>query len=109
MVRLSQSQLEAWRRTRRKGMKRIAVEQFLAWSVVGLGGPTVRAFLRGGSRSVSGFWSGVAAVEHLAVGLCVGLAGALIFGVLSWKRMERSYTEATATGGDSLAEGHRLG
>jgi hypothetical protein len=105
MAQLSQSQLEAWRRTRVKGQKRVIAQQFLAWSAIGLGGPTLRALVQCGSGAAVSYWSGDAAIGHLAVGLGVGVAGALIFGAFSWSRMERLYAEATRTTSGSRSEG----
>jgi hypothetical protein len=92
---LTPSQIESWRRTRGKGRMRVVVEQFLAWSAVGLGGPTLRAMVKGGSGAASTYWTGTRAVVHLALGLALGVVMAFVFGVLSWNRMERLYGEAT--------------
>ena len=105
MAQLTEVQVEAWRRTRAKGQKRVIGEQFLAWSAVGLGGPTLRALVQGGSGAAMSYWSGRAAMGHLAMGLAVGAAGALIFGALSWKRMERLYAEATGASSGSQSQG----
>ncbi len=81
-----------------KGRNRVVAEQFLAWSVIAGGGPTLRAVVRGGSGAASAYWSGSAGLLHLAIALAVGAAMACVFGVLSWNRMERMYAEATNTG-----------
>ena len=72
------------------------MEQFLTWAAIALGGPTLRAFVKGGWSAAVSYWSGAAAVLHLVLGLGVGLAMAVVFGILSWNRMERMYAEATA-------------
>jgi len=100
---LTESQLARWRRTRAKGLTRVVLEQWLVWTVgLGIGGPTLRALLRGGWAGVRAYWTGGAGGVHLALALVFGAAMTYVFGVLSWKRMERLYAES---GGSSAARG----
>ena len=93
---LTESQVARWRRVRAKGRARVLVEQWLAWTVgVGMGGPTLRALVRGGWDAARAYWDGGAAAVHLAFALLFGAVMTYFFGVLSWNRMERLYAEAT--------------
>jgi hypothetical protein len=67
---LTDSQVGRWQRIRAKGRTRVLVEQFLTWAVgVGMGGPTLRAAVRGGWDAARAYWMGGAAVSHVAFAL----------------------------------------
>ena len=89
MANSSTFQLESWQRIRAKGRTRVVPEQFVAWSMVGIGGPTLRALVRGGTGAVTAYWTGTAGIVHLAFGLALGTVMAYVLGVRSWNRMER--------------------
>jgi hypothetical protein len=70
---LTESQIARWRRVRSKGRTRVILEQWLAWTVgVGMGGPTLRALVRGGTDAARSYWSGGAAGMHLALAVLFG-------------------------------------
>lgn len=93
---LSDSQRASWERTRAKGQRRVILEQWLTGAVIATGGPTLRAFVRGGG------WSGVralwAAHAPLLILGAIALGGlmAFVFGVLAWTRMERLFASQAA-------------
>src|SRR6185295_1877504 len=95
MAKLTQVQLNSWRRTRAKGRTRIVLEQFFAGSGIGFGVPTLRALLKGGGSAVAEYWNGAPAIPHVLFGLAVGTVMAYVFGFLAWTRMERLYADAT--------------
>lgn len=94
---LTDSQLARWARTRAKGRPRVLLEQWLTWTVgVGVGGPTLRAALKGGGDAVRAYWSGEAALLHVGFAILLGAVMTYFFGVSSWNRMERLYADAVA-------------
>jgi hypothetical protein len=95
---LTEGQAASWRRLRAKGRTRVILEQGLTWTLVGIGGPTLRAAIRGGREAVVAYWSGDAVLWHLGLALLLGAAMAYLFGALAWKRMERLAAAAPAKG-----------
>ena len=91
---LTDSQRAAWTRTRAKGQRRVVVEQFLVGAAILAGGQSLRALLRGGWSAVGELWQVSGGRLSLAAVAFGGLM-AYVFGVLAWRRMERSYAEAT--------------
>jgi hypothetical protein len=99
---LTESQIVRWRRVRAKGRARVLLEQWLAWTVgVGMGGPTLRALVRGGGDAARAYWRGGAAGVHLALAILFGAVMTYFFGLVSWNRMERLYAEATVRAADA--------
>jgi len=68
---------------------------------MGMGGPTMRAWLRGGWDAIRAYWSGGAVGVHLALALLFGAVMTYFFGVLSWNRMERLYAATTVGAADA--------
>jgi hypothetical protein len=96
---LTEAQVARWRRTRAKGRSRVLLEQWLLWTVgVGMGAPTLRAAIRGGSQAARAYWSDGPAIAHLALAVVFGAMMTYVFGLLSWNRMERLYGKATGQG-----------
>ena len=96
MATLTASQRRRWERSRAKGRTRIMVEQFLAWTSIAAGGPTLRAYLRRGLDGAEAYWSGSAAAAHAVIAILVGAVMSYIFGAVAWERMERLYRKASS-------------
>ena len=103
---LTESQRRRWERARAKGRTRIIVEQFLAWTGVAAGGPTLRAYLHNGTEGTQAYWTGGAGVAHGAIALLFGAVMSYIFGTAAWQKMERLYGATAKEGLNQEAIGH---
>ena len=100
---LTESQRTSWARTRAKGRRRLIVEQWLTGAVIAAGGPTLRAYVRGGGWSgVQALWAAHGVLLAL-IAVTFGGLMAFVFGVLAWARMERLYASEGPDAGRGVA------
>ncbi len=93
---LTPDQRTRWSKTRQKGQRRAILEQALCWILgLGMGGPTLRYFLRDGASGARQYWSGTAAVLHFLGAVAFGSVMTYVVAVVMWSRMERGYAASS--------------
>jgi hypothetical protein len=96
-MQLTPEQRARWGRTRQRGQRRAILEQALCWILgVGMGGPTLRHFLREGALGARQYWSGTAGVLHFLGAVAFGSVMTYVVAVAMWNRMERGYAASSS-------------